>query len=318
MALAALGLVASACSEGPSLESLDAGSPAQTTSPTVAPPTATPEPTPTPEPTATPSPSPTPPPQRTCLSDAGAYAIRLSALEDSVAAALEGHGGTFGFALYDLECDAWAVVNPDHVQYTASTGKLPFVIAALRAVQEGRLDFTDLEPDLIEVLHHSSDDAANRIVARVTSDDAREVLSLAGVSDQTRFRDSWSNFNSTAIDLTRVWVALMRGELLDAEYTDLVLRLASEAVVDTAFETFYSDFDQPGLVFGQKVGHAVIFAPPYYLVGSGYLLDETGLTPGFAVTLVLNAPRLDDQRKDVFPLVLDFVADAVAELGPTS
>jgi hypothetical protein len=250
------------------------------------------------------------------MSEPDAYAERVAGLETAVATALDGHGGTYGFALYDLECETWATVNPDHAQYTASTGKLPFVIAALRAVQDGRLEFTDLEPDLISVMHDSSDDAANRIVAMVTSDDAREVLALAGVSEQTTFRDSWSNFNSTAPDLTLIWTALLRGELLEEANTELLLQLASETVVDPAFETFSSAFDTPGLIFGQKVGHAVIFAPPYHLVGSGYLLAESGSTPGFAVTLVLNAPTLDAQRKDVFPIVLDFVSEGLSELEP--
>jgi hypothetical protein len=266
--------------------------------------------------TPTPLPSPTPAPQRLCHSDPDAYAARIAELETAVSAALEGYRATYGFALHDLDCDTVAIVNPDHAQYTASTGKLPFVIAALRAVQGGRLDMAAVEDDIITVLHVSSDEAANRIVAKVPVEDVLEVLTIAGVSDQTTFRDSWSNFNSTAVDLTKIWVALLRGELLDEERTEFVLRLASEADVDRAYETFYSHFDVSGLVFGQKVGHAVIFAPPYYLVGSGYLLPESGMSAGFAVTLVIVSDSLDPQRKDVFPLVLDFAQEAFAEVAP--
>lgn len=275
-------------------------------------PTATIRPTPTPLATPTAAPEP----ERLCVADPEAYASRIDALEAAVADALDGFRGTYGFALYDLDCDTMATVNPDHGQYTASTGKLPFVIAALRAVQDGRLDFAAVESDIVTVLHVSSDEAANRLVAKVSAEDVREVLRIAGVSDQTTFRSSWSNFNSTAVDLTSLWVALLRGELLDEERTEYVLQLASEAQVDTAYETFYSHFDVPGLQFGQKVGHAVIYAPPYYMVGSGYLRPSSGSSEGFAATLVVVASDLDPQRKDVFPLVLEFVEEALREAEP--
>ncbi len=285
--------------------------------------TASPEATATAEPTAPPAtptpvatPTPEPEPERLCRADPRAYEREVGELEADVDAALAGYPGTFGFALYDLDCDAWATVNPDHRQYTASTGKLPFVIAALRAVEAGTLDFAAIEQDLELVLRLSLDDPANRIVARVDEAEVREVLRLAGMSDQTDFGDSWSNFFSTAVDLTRLWVSLMRGELLNEEHTELVLQLTSEAEVDPAFETFYSDFDAPGLIFGQKVGHAVIFAPPYYMVGSGYLVPDSGVSRGFATTLVVTADSLDPRRKDVFPLVLDFAQAAVAEVEP--
>ena len=308
-------LLAVACGSGPGPELVTAPAPSSSPAATATP-AATPVPTPTPMATPTPLPSPTPTPRRLCQSDPDAYATRIGELEAAVAAALEGYRATYGFALHDLDCDTVAIVNPDHAQYTASTGKLPFVIAALRAVQDGRLDMAAVEDDIVTVLHISSDDAANRIVAKVPVEDVLDVLTIAGVSDQTRFRDSWSNFNSTAVDLTKIWTALLRGELLDEERTELVLRLAAEADVDRAYETVWSHFDIPGLVFGQKVGHAVIFAPPYYLVGSGYLRPESGVSAGFAVTLVIVSDSLDPQRKDVFPLVLDFAQEAFAEVAP--
>lgn len=47
---------------------------------------------------------------------------------------LDGMTGGWGLALVDLECDATITVRPEHIQYTASAGKIVVVIGALRAV----------------------------------------------------------------------------------------------------------------------------------------------------------------------------------------
>ena len=271
-----------------------------------------------PIPAATPTPTATPVRQRTCVDDPDAHAARIGELERAVASALEDYPGSFGFAFYDVDCDAMAAVNGDHVQYTASTGKLPFVIAALRAVEEGRLEFEQIEGDLELVLRQSLDDNANTIVGMLDSEEVWDVLRIAGVSEQTTFDDSWSNFFSTAPDLTLVWAALLRGDLLSPQWTDYVLGLASEAEVPPEFETFSVDADTSSLQFGQKAGYAVQLGPPYYLVGSGFLRSTSVPASGFAVTLVLTtgAGLADTQRREVFPLVVDFVLEAQAELAP--
>ena len=83
-----------------------------------------------------PPPTPTPVPVRLCSSDRPAYDARVAQLEADIASAMQDFEGTWGFALYDLDCDTWAGVDADYFEYTASTGKLPFIIAGLRAVQE--------------------------------------------------------------------------------------------------------------------------------------------------------------------------------------
>lgn len=265
-----------------------------------------------------PTATPTPVPQRVCVGDPEAHDARIDELERAVESALSDYPGTFGFALYDIDCDAMATVNGEHVQYTASTGKLPFVIAALRAIEAGRLDFEQIEGDLELVLRQSLDDNANTIVSLVEVDEVWEVLRIAGVSDHTTFQDSWSNFFSTAPDLSRIWAAVLRGDLLNPQWTEYLLELAAEAEVPPLFETFSSEVELPGLQFGQKAGYAVQLGPPYYLIGSGFLRPEDGSGGGFTATLLTTtaAELAEPRRRAVFPLVVDYVREALAELGP--
>jgi hypothetical protein len=281
---------------------------------------ATPSPAATAEPAnkATPTPLPTPTPRalRLCSSDRASYDARVAQLEADIAEAMRDFDGTWGFSMYDLDCDTWVGVNPEYFEYTASTGKLPFIIAGLRAIQEGRVAFEDLRAQFESVLRVSSDDAANNIMARVSREEVEEVLRIAGVSEQTTWRDSWANYYSTPVDFTRLWTALLRGELLNDEWTDYLLQLSSEAQVPESYETFWSHFDIPGLRFGQKAGYRVWAGSPFHFVGSGYLVPDDGSSEGFAATMVVFTPRdvWDPQRRLVFPLVLDFVEEALAEV----
>ena len=281
-------------------------------SPTVSVPTATP--------TATevPTPTPTPEPARNCFTDPVAYSDRLSKLESEVAAAMDGYDGTWGFALIDLDCEAMAAVNPDYVQYAASAGKFPFIVASVRAVQEGRLDLADIQEDLELVLHHSLDSSADNIAATVSDAEVQAVLDLADVSELTTFHDSWRYFFSTPADMARIWAAFLDGKMLDEEHTELLMQLASEAEVPEAYETWPAVFDEPSLRFGQKAGYWVSDGTPYHLVGAGFLVPFDGSSAGFAPVILMigNDPDLlEPQRRTVFPLVVEFVLSELAVLG---
>jgi len=220
--------------------------------------------------------------------------------------------------LYDLDCDTMAGVNPEYPEYTASTGKLPFIIAGLRAVQDGRIPFEELREDFELVLRYSWDNNANNIMRRVSRAEVEEVLRIAGISDQSYWRDSWANYYSTPLDFTRMWTAVLRGELLNEEWTEYLLELASTAEVPESYETFWSHFDIPGLQFGQKAGYRTHAGAPFHFVGSGYLRPDNGSSAGFAATMVVFTPRdvWDPQRRTVYPLVLEFVQEALAEVAP--
>jgi Beta-lactamase enzyme family len=268
-----------------------------------------------------PTPMPTPEPARNCVTDPSGYAASLRQLEDDVTRTMDGYDGTWGFAIIDLDCGAMAAINPDYVQYAASAGKLPFIIAALRAVQEGRLDLAEIQEDLELVLHFSLDKSADKIGERVTNDEVWEVLRLADVSELTTFRDAWRNFFTTPADLARIWAALMAGELLDEERTNLLLTLAGEVEVPPAYETWPAEFDEPSLLFGQKAGYWVTAGTPYFLVGAGYLTPADGSSLGFAPVILLignNEDLNDPQRRSVFPYVLNFVLDELSALESAS
>ena len=233
---------------------------------------------------------------------------------------MEGYDGTWGFAIIDLDCGAIAAVNPDYVQYAASAGKFPFIVAALKAVQDGRLELSEIQEDLDLVLHFSLDLNADNIVERVTNEEVWQVLRLADVSELTTFRDSWRNFFTTPADLARLWAAVLGGDILDAERTELLLNLASEAKVPPGNETWPAEFTEPSLRFGQKAGYWVTAGTPYYLVGAGYLQPLEVESLGFAPVILIvgnDDDLLDPQRRSVFPYVLEFVLDELEALRPS-
>ncbi len=53
------------------------------------------------------------------------------------------HPGIAGFYVRDLESGAGYGVRPDHVFFSASTIKVPVMIAVYRRIDEGRLDYSD-------------------------------------------------------------------------------------------------------------------------------------------------------------------------------
>lgn len=284
--------------------------------------TATPSPpSPTPTETPIPSPTPTPEPARNCITDPSGYAASLQQLEADVTKTMEGYDGTWGFAMIDLDCGAMAAVHPDYVQYAASAGKLPFVIAVLRGVQEGRIELADIQEDLELVLHFSLDKNADNLGTLVSNEEVWEVLRLSDVSELTTFRDAWRNFFTTPADLARIWAALMSGDLLDEERTELLLTLAGEVEVPPAYETWPAVLGQPSLLFGQKAGYWVSSGTPYYFVGAGYLTPADGSSHGFAPVILLignNEDLNEPQRRSVFPFVLDFVLNELSALEGTA
>lgn len=318
----------------------------------VAPPTETPPPAPTPTASPAPTPAGTPEPTATpgalperCRDGEEQLAERLEHLDAEIEAAMAGYPGDWGFGMIDLDCGVELTVRGDYVQYTASAGKIVPVIAALRAVDPGTfaasipadppplncgvhgplgaagepVDFARLEEALRLVMVHSCDHEANLINDLVTPEQIAEVLELADVSEQTRFEYRWNQAFMPAIDLARVWAALLEGRLLDGEMTEYLLALSSSAVIPQGLDTFPADPGIPGWQLGQKAGYCIV-CDPYTLVGlgAGYLRPEDGGEVsaragdhlGVAVVLMVRTTTLsvaDPQRREVFPHVVDYV-----------
>ncbi|GAB4328397.1 MAG: hypothetical protein Kow0010_12310 [Dehalococcoidia bacterium] len=278
------------------------------------------EPAVTATPTPAPSSTPTPEPQRLCRSDPDAHDARLQALSDDIEAALASFEGEWGFAFIDLDCGSTVLVNPEYVQYTASAGKFPFLVAALRAVEAGEVELEVVQDDLELVFRTSDDLAADAVAAMVSPEEVREVFAIAGVSEASRFVDSWRNLSMTALDLARVWEALLRGRLLGPSLTEYVLELAAKAEIPEEYTTFPdpSSWDEPELRYGQKAGYYVSDGVPYFFVGAGYLVPRDGSSQGFVAVLLATTEvedLLDPARRQAFPIVVEYAQQAVAELG---
>jgi CubicO group peptidase (beta-lactamase class C family) len=238
---------------------------------------------------------------------------RLEGVEQRVLAAMDGYPGKWGLAFIDIDCGAELVINPEHVDYVASAGKILVVIAAMRAVEAGRLEWDALERHVRLILIHSSDELATELNAMVTPREIREVLELSGVSPRTSYPHSWHTAVMPAPDLARVWQALLTGRLLSEHSTALVLGLASQAEIPERLDTFPAELDVEGYQYGQKAGYYVTGGRPYYLVGAGYLKPEDRRRQGFVAVLTIVSMTNDlrePQRRAVFPILLEYVLES--------
>jgi len=218
--------------------------------------------------------------------------------------------GTWGFAIIDIGCDAAASFPPAYVQYPASAAKIVPVIAVLRAVARGDIEFETVAGDLELVMTISSDESADYLASLVTDEDVADVLALAGVSTLTTFVHDWESASMTPADLAAVWAGLLRGDLLPPEWESYLLDLAGQAVIPEGYQTFPVDPGLAGYAYGQKAGFWVSDDEPDVLVGAGFLRSESG-GPGFAIVLMVTTEagdELEAKRHDVFPLLRDFVA----------
>ena len=285
-------------------------------------PTATPSPSPTPSatptasatttptaaptPTATPSPTPDPRPARCAgLDERGAV------LAGAVEEAMDGYTGGWGLALIDLDCDDAILVNRDHSQYPASAGKIVIAITALRAVQDGLLEFEgEVQLDVETVLSRSLDAHSDRLNDKVTSEQIAAVLQRAGTSEASKLEHSWRYAHFTPLDLARVWVSLVRGEQLDEELTAYLLDLATRPELGDGFWPFPPDFGVEGYVYGQKAGYWTSETPIGYRVSAGYARPEDGSSEGYVFAFLIRAEWQDLRgywQRPVFPLVRDFI-----------
>ena len=310
--------------------------PTGTPVPTAAPPTTTPSPSPTPTspatptatatatatavPTATEGASPTTVaaspeepgdgrPSR-CASVAGRGAALIAAVEE----AMVEYEGVWGLALIDLDCASSVVVRPQHSQYPASAGKIVILTAALRAVQDGLLEFAAIEEHVELVLHYSLDKNTDEVAAFVTPEQVGAVMARAGVSPSSYLEWEWRNAWFTPHDLALVWASILQGEQLDERWTAYLLQLASEVVFPEGKETFPADFGMEGYQYGQKAGYWVTEEDSDHFVAAGYVRPEDGASAGFTFAFLLETWEDDifePQRRAVFPLVRDFVVGEV-------
>ena len=223
---------------------------------------------------------------------------------------MEGHTGGWGLALIDLDCDAPILIRPGHSQYPASAGKIVIVIAALRAVQDGVLEFSDIQNDVEIVLEHSIDLNADAINALVTPEQVAAVLERAGVSEASQLEHSWRYAHFMPLDLARVWVSLVRGGQLDEERTAYLLGLAMANGLPETFWPFPPDFGASGYEYGQKAGYWTSGVPIGYRVSAGFARPDDGSGEGFIFAFLVEAAPADlagDWKRPVFPLVRDFI-----------
>lgn len=240
----------------------------------------------------------------------------LLELEADIHAAMDGYEGTWSAALIDLGCETELHVNPDYTQYVASSSKIVVVIAVLRAIEQERITFEDVSEMIDEVMWHSADWAADALNDLLEPEEILEVLDHSGVSAQTSFPYHWRAAIMPALDLARVWAALLDGRLLDPDYTRYLLEQASRADIPAGLETFPLAGEVEGYAYGQKAGYYVSDGVPFFLVGAGYVRAEGSGHPGFAVVWIgrtTNGDLLDPQRRAVFPLMLDYIDASLAD-----
>jgi hypothetical protein len=161
---------------------------------------------------------------------------------------------------------------------------------------------------------YSWDELADALTGQVSAAAVQEVLTLAGVSERSRFTHDWRRAYMTPMDLALVWEALVEGRLLGETLTRELLELAETPEIPASLETFPAALALPGYRFGQKAGYYVSDGLPYFLVGAGYLVASDPAGPRFTMVLMIESRRADlndPQRRSVLSLVVGYVlADA--------
>ena len=226
---------------------------------------------------------------------------------------MDGFDGDWGFALIDIECRMEISVNAEHSQYPASAGKIVIVIAALRGVGDGSIESDpELLQDVEEILVASLGPPADRLAGQLSPEQISEIQVLAGVSNRSQLTETWRNAYFTPVDLARVWASLLRGELLDPEYTDLVLDLTEHARLpdEDGFWPFPAEFGSEGVQYGQKAGFWESDESVGYRVSAGFVrtLDRPDQGFAFAFMARITTEGLEsDWRRPVFDHVREFV-----------
>lgn len=231
---------------------------------------------------------------------------------------MAGYEGIWGLALIDLDCASSIVIRPQHSQYPASAGKIVILVAALRAVQDGLLEFEAIEENLELVLYYSLDKNTDEIAELITPDQVGAVMARAGVSGDSYLHWHWRDARFTPHDLALVWASILGGEQLDERWTAHLLQLASEAVIPEADVTFPTDFGVDGFQYGQKAGYWKPEEDPDFFVAAGYIRPEDVAGAGFAFAFLIRTweeDHFEPQRRSVFPLVRDFAVGEVARNG---
>lgn len=236
-------------------------------------------------------------------------------LVERVTETMDGYDGSWAFAMFDPKCDYIAETDPDYTQYSASAGKIVSIVAALRAVEDGRVEFEEVEFEIEEVLTHSWDIEASYLETFVEQEDFDRILEIAE-TESSQFPDSWSRANMAPADMARIWEALVSGSLLNEEHTELVMELASGAIIPPGYATFPDgSFSPAGFRYGQKAGYYISDGVPYFFVGAGYVVHEpTGeaFFPAF-MSITENPDYEEPQRRQIFPMAFEFILDV---LGP--
>ena len=245
------------------------------------------------------------------------FAGRGEELKRVVSEEMDGFDGDWGFALIDIECRMEISVHAEHSQYPASAGKIVIVIAALRGVGDGSIESEpELFQDVEDILISSLGTPADRLAEQLSPEQISEVQVLAGVSNRSQLTETWRNAYFTPIDLARVWASLLRGELLDSEFTALVLDLAENARLpdEDGFWPFPAEFGSEGIQYGQKAGFWESDEPVRYRVSAGFVRSRDRPQRAFAFAFMarVNAEGLEGNwRRPVFAIVRSFVESEI-------
>ncbi|WP_223838952.1 serine hydrolase [Saccharopolyspora pogona] len=175
--------------------------------------------------------------------------------------AFDGLPGRAGFAAWDLDEQEPVLVDAEQVMHAASTIKVLIMIAALRAVQEGRIELDEYVElpaervggfgilrelpsvarislrDLITLMIVISDNAAtNAVIDAVGFEAIRDCAADLGCTAtrvERRLMDpnAHGRNETTALDQARVLDALARGAALPPELTEHALEVLSKQQV---------------------------------------------------------------------------------------
>ncbi len=241
----------------------------------------------------------------------GTTTADLGALSPQLGAYASQQDAHIAVAVYVPDLNRYYVYNPDVAIATASTIKVPMLIALLQLAESQGRALTSDEQDLAQAMIEDSDnDAATEIYGEINYNvGVDDVMAEANAPGLTVNTQAFGFSTTTPLAMAQLLTALDQGKLLSAADTAYALNLMSSVI--PAQQEGVAATAPPGATWAMKDGFGWVDT------GDGWVTDSVGIvTPKGGHTYVVAVlGRLYDSLDDGWQVVNTICAEIASSLA---